>query len=162
MMDTPKARRKFKEWLSRYLLAELLGTFIASGFAYASFVHTHSYVLGAGAGFIGEGIGFYGYFITSELLINAKSYAALSLFKRLTAIIARSGTNLVIEFAPAELIDNLFIRPFFMYYFPQHIKPYALGFIVGKLAADILFYVFVITAYELKNRRRRNRISKQT
>lgn len=145
-------KNKFKEWLNRYAAAELLGTAIALCFASVSYYHTHSYVVGAGAGFIGEGIGFYGFFITAELLTNAKTYAKLPLIKRLKAIVAKSSTNLIVEFAPAEIIDNIFIRPFFMFYAPQHIKPYALGFLVGKIAADSLFYVFAITAYEFKKR----------
>ncbi len=153
-MYSTGTKQKFKEWLGRYLLAELLGTLIAVSFAYGSFVHTHSYVLAAGAGFLGEGIGFYGYFITSELIVNGRAYKNLPLLRQLRAIIAKSSTNLIVEFAPGELIDNIFIRPFLIYYVPQHIKPYVLGFILGKLSADALFYVFAISGYEIKKRMR--------
>jgi hypothetical protein len=151
-MNSEKTKNKFKEWLQRYIVAELLGTAIALGFADIAFSHSHSYIIAAGAGFVGEGIGFYGYFITSELLTNRRAYRALPLLKRLSAIIAKSSTNLIIEFAPAEIIDNIFIRPFLMFYMPQHIKPYAFGFIVGKLAADAIFYIFAVVGYEFKKR----------
>lgn len=151
-MASNKMHQKFQEWLARYVLAELLGTFLAVCFAYASFSASHSYIVAAGAGFVGEGIGFYGYMIIRELITNGKAYSALPLFRRLTVIITKSSTNLLVEFAPAEIIDNLFIRPFLMYYVPQHLTPYALGFIVGKLSADVVFYVFAITAYEIKKR----------
>lgn len=152
------AKQKFKEWFKRYIKAEILGTVIATSFAYFSFSHTHSYILAAGAGFIGEGIGFYGYFITSELLTNYKAYKELPLFKRLGAIITKSSTNLIVEFAPAEIIDNLFIRPLLMYYAPQHIKPYALGFVVGKFSADLIFYMFAVIGYEVKKRLRASQL----
>ena len=150
MSQDKETTRKFKEWLSRYIVAEILGTLIALAFAYVSFVHAHSYLVAAGAGFVGEGIGFYGYFTTLELMRNSKAYREFHLFKRLGMILSRSGANLIVEFAPAEIIDNIFIRPFLMYYMPQHIKPYAIGFIIGKFAADSLFYVFAIAGYEAK------------
>lgn len=151
MQNTTKQHR-FKEWLSRYILGEVLGTLIALVFASVAYAHTHSYVVAAAAGFVGEGIGFYGYFGISELLTNHKAYAHLPFARRLLAIAGKSSTNLIIEFAPAELIDNIFIRPFLMFYMPQHITPYALGFVVGKVLADLLFYVFAVAGYELKKR----------
>lgn len=154
-MTSKKAKSKFREWFNRYFVAELLGTVIALGFAYISFSHTHSFVIAAAAGFVGEGIGFYGYFITSELLINRRLYSHLSPLKRLGAAISKSSTNLIIEFAPAEVIDSFIIRPFLMFYVPQHIHPYALGFLVGKLLADAIFYVFAICGYEVKKLIRR-------
>lgn len=152
-MESAKTKARFKEWLRRYIVAELLGTLLALGMAYVSFAHSHSYALAAGAGFVGEGIGFYGYFIAIELFTNSRAYAALPVWKRLLAVAAKSSTNLIIEFAPAEIIDSFLIRPFLMFYMPQHIKPYALGFISGKLSADVLFYVFAIVGYEYKKRR---------
>ena len=148
-----KNKEKFREWLRRYIVAELLGTAVSLALAYFSFVHSHhNYVVATASGLIGEGIGFYGYFITSELLINSHTYKSLKLLKKLRAIIAKSSTNLIIEFVPAEVFDSIFIRPFLMFYVPHHLKPYALGFIVGKFASDLLFYVFAIAGYEFKKR----------
>jgi hypothetical protein len=143
-------RSKFGEWLRRYIVAETLGTIISLSFAGFTYSSSHSYVLAAAAGLIGEGVGFYGYFVSCELISNSKTYAQLPLLKRLGAVIAKSSTNLIIEFAPAEVIDNVFIRPFLMYYAPKHIHPYALGFLAGKFSADILFYAFAISGYEVK------------
>ena len=143
---------KFKEWLWRYAQAELLGTFIALAFAWFTYNHTHSYLAAAGAGFVGEGIGFFGYFIVTELWQHAAHYRGVPFYKRLPLILAKSGINLFVEFAPAEVLDNIFVRPFAMLIVPQHIKPYALGFIVGKLAADLLFYVIAIVGYEAKKK----------
>jgi len=154
IMYGAKTKRRFKEWLTRYFRAELLGTLLAVCFAYSMFTRTHSYALAAGAGWLGEGIGFYGYFIISELIANQEAYRNLPPLRRLVAVVTSSSSNLIVEFAPAEIVDNLLIRPLLMFYLPQHLKPYTLGFLVGKLAADALFYVFAILGYETKKHMR--------
>lgn len=145
-------RRKFIEWIRHYLLAEALGTLISVAMAYAAFEHSHSYVVAAGAGFVGEGIGFYGFFVIRELLTNARAYRHIPFLRRISTIIAKSSTNLIVEFAPAEILDNFFLRPFLMYATPHYIHPYALGFLAGKLSADIIFYCFAIVGYEARKR----------
>lgn len=150
-----KSNRKFREWLSRYSVAELFGTLVALGFAYISFTRFHSYIIASGAGFVGEGIGFYGYFIARELYASNDMYRSLPLVKRLTSLVAKSSTNLITEFAPAEIIDTIVIRPFLMYYVPQHVRPYVVGFGVGKILADMIFYIFAIIGYETSKRRHR-------
>ena len=156
-MKQVASKAKFKEWLRRYIVAELLGTVISVGFASFLFVRTHNYVVATGGGLVGEGIGFYGYFIVSELVINNQRYRAYSLLKKLKKIIALTSTNLIIEFVPAEIADSIFIRPFLMFYVPHYLKPYALGFLVGKFSADMLFYIFAVAGYEFKKRLYRSR-----
>ncbi len=145
-------QHKLKEWLWHYAPAESLGTILALALALITYSHTHSYIAAAGAGFVGEGIGFYGYFVAAELLKHGLRYKDVPLRKRLPAVLAKSGTSLFVEFAPAEIIDNIFIRPLAMLVVPQHIKPYALGFIVGKFSADVFFYALAIAGYEIKKR----------
>ncbi len=147
-----QSKDKFKEWLKRYFIAELLGTLISLAFAYTTFLNAHNYLVATAAGLVGEGIGFYGYFISHELLTNHKTYRHLPLLKKLKNILSTTSTNLIVEFVPAEIADSIFIRPFLMFYVPHIIKPYPLGFIVGKFSADALFYVFAITGYEFKKR----------
>ena len=149
---TSQIKNKFREWLKRYIPAEMCGTIIALTLAWIMYSQTHSYALGAAAGWVGEGIGFFGYFIVNELLIHTKSYASYSFFKRVPLVLAAAGTNLIVEFLPAEIIDNLLIRPFVMFVIPQYIHPYPLGFLIGKLSADIFFYIFAIVGYEIRKR----------
>ena len=151
-MGNPKLRSKTREWLKRYIPAEILGTLGAVVAASIVYSNTHSYVAAAASGWIGEGIGFYGYFITTELLANNKAYRGHSLIKRMTLAIGRASTNLIVEFAPAEILDNFFIRPFAMFSVPQHIHPYAIGFLAGKFAADILFYLVAVVGYEARKK----------
>lgn len=146
--QTFKAKRK--EWLKRYIGAEILGTIIALGAAWVVYEQTKSFVAATAAGWVGEGIGFYGYFVTTELTFHSKRYSQYGIVKRITFAISAASTNLFVEFMPAEIIDNILIRPYLMYLVPHYIHPYPLGFLVGKFSADLLFYVFAIAAYETK------------
>lgn len=147
-----KLNDKTREWLRRYIPAEILGTIGAVVFAWVTYSHTHSYAIAAASGWIGEGIGFYGYFVTLELTANHRRYAGHSLVRRLGLAIGAASTNLFVEFAPAEILDNFIIRPYLMYIVPQHIQPYAAGLLVAKFSADILFYLLAIMGYETRKR----------
>lgn len=143
-------KMKAKEWLHRYIPAEILGTCVALIAAWLVYAHTHSFVLATAAGWLGEGCGFYGYFVTNELVFHARRYREHAIARRVALAVTKSTTNLFIEFMPAELVDNFFVRPLAMYSFPQFIHPYPVGFLVGKLAADGAFYAFAIVGYELR------------
>lgn len=141
---------KRREWLRRYVPAEVLGTVIALLGAWHVYNQTHSYVAATASGWVGEGVGFYGYFVTLELVASRARYRHLPVVKRLAAAVGAASTNLLIEFLPAELLDNFLIRPGAMYLAPQYIHPYPVGFLVGKLSADVLFYALAIVGYELR------------
>lgn len=145
-------RNKRQEWLRRYIPAEILGTVTALTGAWVAYAHTHSYVAATASGWVGEGIGFYGYFIVVELLLNSQRYRDRSLVKRIYLAIAVASTNLLVEFLPAEIFDNFIIRPFLMYLIPHYIHPYPIGFLAGKFSADIVFYAFAILGYESRKR----------
>ena len=151
-MASEKFKSKTREWLRRYIPAEVLGTLGALISAWVVYGHTNSYVAAAASGWIGEGIGFYGYFVTAELARGGKKYRDRRFFKRVYLAVATASTNLFVEFLPAELFDNFIIRPYAMYLAPQHIHPYPLGFLVGKFSADILFYALAIIGYETRKR----------
>jgi hypothetical protein len=151
-MDKQNLRSKRKEWLRRYIPAEIIGTTTALLGAWIVYTHTNSYVAGAAAGWVGEGVGFFGYFITLELFRNHKRYSEHSLWKRLSLTFVAASTNLIVEFLPAEIIDNFIIRPFAMYIVPVYIHPYPLGFLIGKFSADIIFYAIAIIGYEARKR----------
>lgn len=149
-VNNQKIKSKTREWLKRYIPAEILGTIGALVAASVVYSNSHSYIAAAASGWLGEGIGFYGYFISLELLSNSKRYSNYSFIKRIGLAISAASTNLLIEFAPAEVIDNFIIRPYLMYIVPQHIKPYGVGFLVAKFSADILFYLLAIIGYETR------------
>lgn len=149
-MDQQSLKAKRKEWLSRYIPAEIIGTAAAVLGAWSIYTRTNSYIAATAVGWVGEGIGFYGYFVLLELTSNVKKYSQHGVVKRLALAATEASTNLLVEFLPAELLDNFIIRPFLMYLVPHYIHPYPLGFLVGKLGADILFYALAITGYEAR------------
>jgi hypothetical protein len=142
-------KQKFKEWLKRYLPAEIAGTLTA--ISVASIVHFFysNHVLIAYAGSLGEAIGFYSTIFIQHTLKVSKKHTLHNTsfsFSDFSKIIA----TIILEFGPAGLIDGLLLRPFFMYVFPMILKNFTLGILVGKLAGDFTFYLLVIFSYEIK------------
>lgn len=144
-------KQKLKDWLRRYLPAEIFGTITA--LTAASMVHfcTHSDLASAFAGTWGENFGYYGFILFREVRASRRQhqkksnrYGSISFFKNLR--------NLILDFGIAEWIDSGLLRPFFMYAFPRVLGNFALGITVGKIAADIAFYIGVIIAYELRKK----------
>jgi hypothetical protein len=149
-MNRAKLTSKTREWLKRYVPAEILGTIGALIAAWVVYDHTHSYIAAAAAGWACEGIGFYGYFVTTELLLNSKKYGQYPPIKRIWLAVVTASTNLLVEFLPAEILDNFIIRPYLMYLVPQYVHPFPVGFLVGKFSADIIFYALAILGYEVR------------
>lgn len=121
----------------RYASLEIAGTVTAFLAGALTLAFSMPVVLAAYAATIAENFGFYG---TAFLLERKK---AKSFHK---AII-----SLVVEFGPAEVLDTLFIRPACM--FAGIAVLGALGILVGKLAADIVFYgiAFLMRRYAVRS-----------
>ncbi len=144
-------KRKSKEWLKRYLPAEIVGTVTAIGAASIARVFSGNYIFIAYAGSIGEAIGFYLTVFFQHILIvreNRKIKNERFRFYDFTKIIS----TIVLEFGPAGMIDGLLLRPFFMFLFPILLKNFTLGILIGKIAGDITFYFLVILSYEMRKR----------
>lgn len=60
--------------------------------------------------------------------------------------------NLVFEFGFSEALDSFVVRPFCMYIFPILTNNYGVGIIIGKIVADVSFYIPTIIAYELRKK----------
>ncbi len=142
-------KRKIKEWIKRYLPAEIAGTITAVSVAGITHMFYVNPVITAYSGSLGEAIGFYSTIFIQNILIVYKKKKTENIkfsFLNFPKII----TNIVLEFGPAGLLDGLFLRPFFMYLFPIYLKNFPLGILVGKIAGDFTFYILVILSYELK------------
>ncbi len=144
-------KKKIKEWLKRYLPAEIIGTVTAIAAASITHLFSDNLLFIAYAGSLGEGIGFYStVFIQHTTLVamrHSKENKTVS-FSDLSKITA----HIVIEFGPAGLIDGLLLRPFFLYLFPILMQNFTLGILVGKIAGDVTFYILVILSYEINKR----------
>lgn len=105
----------------------------------------------AWAGAIGEGIGFYGGFIAVQLQRRRHLLTDRTSWWRHSWLVC---SGLVVEFGPSELLDTLFIRPAAMYGATVLAGSVALGVTIGKIVADVVFYLVAVAVYELFLRKR--------
>lgn len=151
--------KKIIGWIKRYLPGEIAGTMTALISAVIAYNLSHSYITAGIAGTVGENVGYYGYFISREASSQYKKHKHHPPLRR-TALIASSTTRqLLIEFGLAEALDSLFVRPYFMTVAPQYIAPYWVGTLIGKIAADGIFYSLAIIGREYEMRQKRNKNS---
>jgi hypothetical protein len=136
------------EWVRRYGIAEIAGTVAAVTAAHGALALTGSEIAGAYGGTVGEGLGFYGVMVARELLADHRAARAADRSYSLGGL-ARTVTHLAVEFGPAELADSGVVRPLAMAAGSQ-VFGLAWGVLIGKIAADLLFYVAVISAHELR------------
>ena len=144
-------KKKIKTWLKRYIPAEIfatLGALLGASIAYSI---TGSAIVSAYSGTIGENIGFYGYILIKEVRdskIHHKKHNRKYSFKSCLKDIR----NLLVEFGFAELLDSILVRPFAMYIFPIMLGNFPLGILIGKIVADIVFYIPTVLFYELRKK----------
>lgn len=139
-------KTKLAEWLKRYLAAEIAGTITLSIGSALGYWLCDSKVAVACIATASELVGYYGVILYQDIR-NSRRQSAYTTRKFFLVDIRR----IICEFGVAEYIDTFVLRPFFMYKMPLLIKNFATGTIVGKLCADITFYVPAIAMRELQN-----------
>lgn len=144
-------KNKIREWLRRYLLADILSTILSLGTAWVIHRTSGDNVLAAFVGSAMASISFYGIIAYSDVRKSLKHhrkhdlrYGFSSYFKDLR--------NLIIEFGPSEILDVLAVRPFFMYLMPKLMGEFVLGTFVGKMIADFIFFIPAIIMYEVRKK----------
>ena len=145
-------RSKIKEWLKRYLPAEIVGTITAVGAASVAHVFYTNLIIVAYAGTLGEAIGFYSTILIQNILLITKKRKLENAFFSFSDFLKIIRT-IILEFGLAAIIDELFVRPFFMYLFPLLLKNFTIGIFVGKIVGDLTFYILVICSYEIRKRK---------
>jgi hypothetical protein len=133
---------RVRGWLARYGPAEaadLLGT-LAGAAALAPLLGG----LGAAyGGTIGSFIGFYG-------LVALRDIRALPVRRPRLRVALMTMRNLAVEFGPSEVADTVLIRPAAMY-LGAHLVDHALvGVLLGKVAADLVFYGIAAVGYQFR------------
>lgn len=141
-------KRKMKEWLSRYLPGEIIGTVSAVTAASLAHWYTSNLIVVAYVGSLGEAIGFYStVFIQQVVAVNKLNKATPKIFS--FSDFTRIISTIFWEFGPAGLLDDLVLRPFFMYVFPGIVGNFTWGILIGKIVGDLSFYLLVILSYEI-------------
>jgi hypothetical protein len=134
-------KRRVAEWLHRYVPAEVASLIGALLGAQLAWTLSGSAGAAAVAGAWGETAAYYSTMLARELI-------------RTRGAVLVTLRELVLEFGVAEALDSLLVRPALMYTAGQLFSDLRLGVLLGKLGADVFFYVPAITAYELRKRQR--------
>lgn len=148
------ARIRTRRWLLRYLPPEVLGTatgllLAATAWAAAGGEGPTALLAAAVAGTLGENIGYYA-------LVSVRGFRAR---RRTGAAPGRAVVltlrGVLLEFGPAETVDSFLIRPMLFGAGPLVLAgagtPW-LGWLLGKIAADVVFYAITITSFEFGRR----------
>jgi hypothetical protein len=148
-------KQKVKEWLKRYLPAEILSVIATLVSALFTFKITGSNLTTALVGTWAGNLAYFGYILAADVwktrkacLQNGSPYQVKTFIRNLRA--------LLVEFGLAEVFDSFLIRPALMYYLPKLTGNLATGVLLAKFLADITFYVPAIIGYEFTKRKLRD------
>ncbi|HXS37892.1 MAG TPA: hypothetical protein VN721_14405 [Flavipsychrobacter sp.] len=145
---------KLKEWIERYLPAEVLSSIMVVASGAICYRLTQDRILTALVATWCGNIGFFGYILLNDiiaanklLLANNKRYTVATFWENIRA--------LFMEFGLAEVLDSFVIRPALMYYLPILTGNIPIGILLAKFIADITFYIPAIISYEIFKKRYR-------
>lgn len=147
------SRRKLREWFIRYAPAEIAGTITALLGYWVTYWLTGNTMAAAIVATASENLGYYGIAASREAMYNWRAYADRTPAHRVLLSGVHTSRTIVLEFGPAELIDSLLVRPSLFYILPLIFTGHhTLAVFAAKFIADIIFYLCVVTAYELRKR----------
>jgi hypothetical protein len=135
---------RIREWAGRYVPAEcaaIVGVLMGS-LAVGPLGIPAATAYGAT---IGEAVFFYGFVVIRDRR------------RRPDHSIVVTCRDLAVEFGPSEVVDTVAARPLAMYLGQLVIGDLAVGVLLGKVAADMIFYGLAIIGYE----RRKSREARQ-
>jgi hypothetical protein len=137
----------WRDWVKRYGWAEFWGT-IASYCGYFIVLWALGSRLGGAYGAaVAENVGFYGCILVRDMLRHRREGHAISVGLAFTL-----AHGMVFEFGFAELLDFFVVRPAATY-FAVTLFGATLGVLIGKAAADLVFYSLAIGFYERRKAR---------
>ncbi len=140
-------KRKLKEWWNRYALAEfvsMLGALISATILH---IFIKNVIVVAIIVTWLMNFCFYGIIVYRDLRERKRNRGKITFADYL-----KQARNTVLEFGPAEYIDSFLFRPFCLSLFPFLISNYTLAVFIGTVAADVVYFVPVIIAYELRKK----------
>ncbi|HIH42090.1 TPA: hypothetical protein HA246_00420 [Candidatus Woesearchaeota archaeon] len=140
-------KSKLKEWLNRYLVAELISISFALIAAFLADILLHNPLITALAATWMSNVGFYGIIVFKDIKAKKKLHGKVSLQNYIKTLI-----GLIVEFGPAEYLDSFLIRPFILYIFPILLGSLSWGIFIGIMVANITYYLPVIISYEMKKK----------
>jgi hypothetical protein len=144
-------KHRVRTWIKRYGPSEVAGIAMALGGAWLLQWASGSVIAAAYGASIGEGVGFYGSLVIREMIQEAY-FAGARRAPYGASEVMRTWRGLLLEFGPAELLDSGLVRPLAMGV-GISLLGWGPGIVVGKLVADMAFYLPVIWIYERRQRK---------
>jgi len=143
-------RRRLWFWVKRYGVAEVacFVTMIIASVAAASV--TSSAPLLAVAAIAGATVGFYGVLLTVVLREQLRLLPRAA--GRRSRAVRRTLALLSAEFGIAEVADTFFLRPALMILGVHTVGDAVWGLLLGKVVADVLFYVISAVSFRVTER----------
>lgn len=138
-------KRKVIVWFKRYIPAEVAAVCGALIGGFSAHVLFYNPVVTAIGGTVGDGVFYYGTIVLRDLWEQKEKHKKITF-----RVFAKTIRNMLLEFGPSEFLDSFIIRPISMYIFPLLLQNIGFGLIVGKVVADIIFYIPTIISYELR------------
>ncbi len=143
--------KKIKEWIKRYLLADILSTIFSLFTAWLIMELTEDRVMAAFIGSAVASITFYGIVAFNDVRKSIKQHRNSGTKYEFKSFFI-DFKNLIVEFGPAEILDVLAVRPFFMYLMPKLTGEFLLGTFIGKMIADVVFFIPAIIMFEVRKK----------
>ncbi|GAA1056103.1 hypothetical protein GCM10017608_12410 [Agromyces luteolus] len=148
-------RGRVARWIARYLPLEVLGTVAAVAGAAAGYEASGSLVTAAVVGTVAEGVGYYALVVVRGIrshLASKRVRRHAGRPRRAFVAVVLTLRGLVAEFGPAEALDTFLVRPALLVAATAALGPNPTGWLVGKLAADAVFYAVAIVSFETGRR----------
>jgi hypothetical protein len=147
-------KQKIREWLRRYLPAEVLSVVATLAGAALVMRSTGSGLHAALAGTWAGNVAYFGYLLAQDVRLAYRLRQARGLAYT-PRTFWQNVRALAVEFGLAEVADSFLIRPALMYYLPRWLGHFGAGILLAKLLADVSFYIPAIVSYELSKKRLR-------
>ena len=142
--SSSKLAQKLREWIRRYLFADLMATVTGLAGVYVATLAGAELVVVAYIGSITEAVGYYAPLVIREW---REQYAIET-----DGALLRTVRNMVMEFGVAELVDSGAVRPAIIGLCILWIPHLGVATYIGMTLADVFFYGFAIVGYELRKR----------
>jgi hypothetical protein len=98
-----------------------------------------------------EDIAFVSYFAVRTVREESKRHRQYHWIKYYLFTFGLAFWSLLIELGPAEAVDKL-VRPTLLYEIPQSLHNMVAGFVLAKLAADIVYYMLAYAGRSIRKR----------
>lgn len=133
-------------WICRYLPAEIVATaaMVIAGLVVTTWTDAPAIV--ALVALVGESIGLYA---VLAITIHAEQVHVTPTRRR---AVVRTFLLLIAEFSAAELLDTLLIRPAALMLGVWLVPDPVVGLIIGKIAADSVFYLVAAGAFTVTDK----------